>query len=76
MRTPTTARKCAFKTFYVFFAFGGKYSGQYAEIQARSLEKAKYDALIKYGVENVRGVYADEEQAKAKIRAFELKRKI
>lgn len=76
MKTPVTARKCAFKTFYVFFAFGGKYSGQYAEIQARSLEKAEYEAWTRFGITNVRSILADKAQAESRIKAFELKRNI
>jgi len=72
MRTPATARKCAYKAFFVFFGFGSKYSGCYAVIHARSLEKANMKAIEEFGAEMVRGVYGNEEQAKAKIRAFRL----
>lgn len=73
MRTPITSRKCALKSFYVFFKLGGAMAGQCAEIQARSHEKAKYLAWEKWGHE-VAGVYADKEQAEAKAKAFKLKR--
>lgn len=73
MRTPLTHRQCAYKEFYVFFAFGGKYSGCYAVIQAQSYEKACYKAIQEYGSGNVRGVYANIELAEAKIKAFNLK---
>ena len=61
MRTPITSRKCALKSFYVFFKFGSSKAGQCTEIQARSHEKAKYLAW-------------DKEQAEAKEKAFNLKR--
>lgn len=71
MRTPMTNRKCAEKTFYVFFMYGGPYRGTYAKIRARSYEKAKYTAWERWGHE-VADIYSDEEMASAKIHAFKL----
>lgn len=75
MRTPMTGRRCAEKTFYVFFMFGGPYRGRYAKIRARSYEKAKYVAWERWGHE-VAEIYRDEETATAKIRAFGLREAI
>lgn len=74
MRTPLTNRQCAYKTFYIFFAFGGKYSGRYAVIQAQSYEKAQLKALEEYGACEIRGVVKNKEQAESRIAAYKLAR--
>lgn len=70
MRVPLTSRQCAFKRFYVFFSFGGRYSNKYAVIQAQSYEKAKYKAIELYGIHEIGSVVADKERAESKIRAY------
>lgn len=59
------------RPYYVFFAYGGKYSGRYAEIRAGSLEKAICTAMELYGHE-VACVENNIENAVAKIHAYKL----
>lgn len=73
MRVPLTSRQCSYKTFYVFFKFGGKFNGCYTVLRAQSYEKAKYLAWERYGHE-VAGVFSDSGRAEGKIAAFKLSR--
>ena len=60
------------KPYFVFFSFGGKYYGYYAEVRARSLEQARNIAWKRYGVSEVGRVEHNIERAFAHIAAYKL----
>ena len=70
---PISGRRVKHKTYYLLFAYGGKYSGCYTTIQASSLDKAKQAAIEKYGVSNYGAMEIDEQRAKSHIKFFDLK---
>lgn len=70
---PISSRRVKHKTYYLLFAHGGEYSGCYATIQASSLDRAKQEAIEKYGVHNYGGVEINEERAKQLVKLFGLK---
>lgn len=72
MRIPVSARKTPEKTYYVFFALGGKYDGCYTVVHARNYEAARTAAVLRYSLQNIGSVLNNEEQAKGKIKAYGL----
>lgn len=74
MRMPVTNRQCARKPFYIFFRYGGKYSGCYTVIQAQSYNKAVDAALQEYGSYDFYTALSDKTKAEAKIKSFGLTR--
>ena len=58
------------KLYYVFFNMGSRHEGKYALVNAANTEKARLEALEKFGNQNVATLTSNEEYALNKIRLF------
>ncbi len=70
---PISNRQVKTRMYHLIFAQGGEYGGCYARIYAKNVDRAREEAITRYGLKNYGGIEINEERARALIKAFRLK---
>lgn len=70
---PISNRQVKTRTYHLIFAQGGEFGGCYTRIYAKNVDRAREEAISRYGLKNFGGIEINEARAKALVKAFGLK---